>query len=135
MSDHLLPISRDILKHLSQVDNFVSVQSGSFRQYHTVTFTFKHDGKGLEKSIIVYIKDSGHLELKTMTIGRFEVPLNELSVIQFKYGNAEYAVYYNDEPVNLFLKDSKQLEAYSVDIFAKLHAQYILDKNEHKEAI
>lgn len=137
MSDHLLPFGLDILKHLNQVKNIKSVQSGYYRQYQTITFTFNHDGQSLEKSIIVYIKDSGHTEYKTVKLGGFEtpikVPLNEISVIQFKYGNPEYAVSYNDEPVNLFLKDCDQIAAYSGDVFAKLHAQYLLDLNQPRD--
>lgn len=136
MSDNLLPSSTDIIKHLNQLNDIESVQTGKVRQFNTVTFSFKNDGKSLDKSIIAYIKDSDYSEQKTVVIGTFEfpikVPLNKIEVIQYKYGNTEYAVCFNIDPQELYQMQSEQIEAYSIGVFAKLHKLYLLDLNKQE---
>ena len=49
MTDHILDSSLNVLKVLNQLKDVQPVQSGTFRQFNTLTFTFKHSGQGLEK--------------------------------------------------------------------------------------
>ena len=59
-------------------------------------------------------------------------PLSAIEVIQYRYGNSEYAVCYNIDPADLFLMDLNQIEAYSLDIFAKLNAHYLSQLKQPK---
>ncbi|MEC6128325.1 hypothetical protein [Acinetobacter ursingii] len=139
MTDLILHSSLNVLKVLNQLKDVQPVQCGTLRQFNTLTFTFKYSGHGLEKSIIVYMKDSGFMDQKIIKIAQFEttvkVPLSAIEVIQFKYGNTDYAAYYSTSPNDLFHMELDQVEAYCADVFGKLQTQYLLDLEQPRTAI
>lgn len=139
MAEQILHNHLNVLKLLNQLKEVQPAQSGTFRQFNTLTFSFKHDGQGLEKSIIAYMKDSAYTEQVFIEVAILELPvqrpLSAIEVIQFKYGNSDYAVNFNIDPSALFHMGLDQLESYCLDVFDKLHAQHQLDLQQPSIAI
>lgn len=129
MADQILHTHLEVLKMFTQLKDVEPVQFGTFRQFNILTFSFKNNGQDLEKSIIVYMKDSEYTERQSINIEGFEIPidlpLSAIEVIQYRYGNSEYAGCFNIDPAELFSMDLNQVEAYSLDVFDRLNKHYL----------